>query len=127
MGLGFGIKRVEHLDIGWSYKGFSEFRHRIARSIWFKDTYSGTDTDIYKTGRFKEIEVTHPLWVLMSHEDCDGFIGPDDCGKIASYLKLVIDEWNKDDPDAKYDITEGTKLVEAMNKCCEEGTDLLFM
>jgi hypothetical protein len=127
MGLSFGIKRVEHLGFGWSYHGFNEFRHRIARSVWFKDAYSGTDTDIYMTGRFNEIENTHPLWALMSHEDCDGFIWSDDCGKIASYLKLVIDEWRKDDPDAMYDIENGTRLVEAMMKCYKEGVDLLFM
>jgi hypothetical protein len=132
MGLSFCVLREVHTGIGFSYSGFHDFRHRIARSIGFKDAYSGTDTDIYETGRYKEIETTHPLHPFMTHEDCDGDLSPEDCGKVGAYLKELISEWEKElegnpsDLDLKFDLQEAKKLSDLMLNCYTNGETLLF-
>ena len=132
MGLGFGVQTVKLTGIHFSYNQFNVFRHRIARSIGL-DVYHGTGEDMYKTGRWKEIEHSHPVYPLINHDDCEGELGPDDCGMVGAYLKTLIQEWKKErdvegiNPALDYDITEGERLADLMVKCHEDGDTLVFL
>jgi len=142
MSLSFYVQKVEPTGVGFSFGGFNEFRHRIARSIGLKGVYPGTDTDMYRTQRYKEIESDHPMFPLIDHCDCDGSMESDDCGQVGAYLKTLILEWEKElseyegdlDPDLLYDmedlkrdIEEGEKLADLMLQCYENDETLLFI
>lgn len=132
MSLSFCIQKVESTGVGFSYYGFNEFRHRIARSIGLKDVYSMTSTDMYQTGRYKEIEYDHPMYPFIDHDDNEGELGPDDCGQVGSYLEVLLEEWRKEladkyDDGLNNDIIQGQKLAELMLKCNENGYTLLFL
>jgi len=132
MSLSFCVQKVEHTDVGFSYSGFNEFRHRIARSIGLKDVHSGDDTDMYTTGRYKEIEISHPMFPLIDHDDNDGELGPDDCGMVGAYLKTLIPEWEKElgqehDKELEYDISMAKKMVDLMLRCSDNNETLLFL
>jgi len=132
MSLSFYVQKIEPTGVGFSFSGFHEFRHRIARSIGLKGVYPWTDTDMYKTLRYKEIESDHPMFPLITHSDCDGSMGPDDCGQVGAYLKTLIPEWEKEldegyDGELEYDIEEGEKLAELMLQCHENNETLLFL
>jgi len=133
MSLNFCVEKIESTDIGFSFRGFNEFRHRIARSIGLKGVYANTDTDMYMTLRYKEIEETHPMYTLIIHCDCDGKLWPDDCGQIGTYLKTLIPEWKKeleedpDDDELKDDVEIGDKLADLMLGCHKNNESLLFL
>jgi len=133
MSLSFCIEKIEHTGVGFSYIGFNKFRHRIARSIGLKGVYPGTDTDMYITLRYKEIEESHPMFPLIEHEDSDGKLYPCDCGPAGAYLKTLIPEWEKeleeypDERELASDIEEGKKLADLMIQCHKNNESLLFM
>jgi len=132
MGLSFYVQKVEPTGIGFSYSGFDEFRHRIARSIGLKGVYSGTKTSMYKTGSYKQIETTHPMYPFIDHDDNEGELGPENCGQVGAYLKILMQEWRKEleeKPDAGlfFDTNAGEKLADVMLKCYENGETLLFV
>jgi hypothetical protein len=82
---------------------------------------------MYETGRYKEIEYSHPIYPFLDHSDCDGEMGPDDCGQVGMCLKEIVKEWNGDDPEAQEHIEFGNKLADVMLQCSEEGNTLLFL
>jgi len=133
MSLSFYIEKIESTGVGFSYIGFNKFRHRIARSIGLKGVYPGTDTDMYVTLRYKEIESSHPMFPLIDHDDNDGKLEPADCGTVGSYLKILIPEWEKefeeypDEKELESDIEEGNKLADLLLQCHENNEVLLFM
>jgi len=133
MSLNFCVQKIESTGVGFSYSGFNEFRHRIARNIGLKGVYPGTDTDMYVSGRYKEIESEHPVYPLIDHDDNDGKLEPDDCGQVGAYLKTLISEWEReldeypDEIGLEGDIEEGKKLADLMLECYENGETLLFM
>jgi len=132
MSLSFYVQKIEPSGISFSYGGFSGFRHRIARSIGLKDVYPGIDTDMYATGRYKEIESDHPMFPLIDHDDNDGKLEPDDCGQVGAYLKILIPEWEKEfeenhNGDLGDDIEDGKKLADLMLRCYENDETLLFI
>jgi len=133
MSLSFCVQKVESTGVSFSYNGFNEFRHRIARSIGLKDVDpSMSDTDMYMTGRYKEIESSHPMYPLIDHDDNEGDLGPDDCGMVGSYLQVLIEEWEKELADSfdnglDHAIKQGKKLAEVMLECHENGNTLLFL
>jgi hypothetical protein len=132
MALSFYVQKQEPTGVGFSYRRFNEFRHRIARSIGLKGVYAGTDTDMYMTGKYKEIGEYHPLYEFIAHSDCDGELDDRDCKKIGECLKTIILEWEKEldddyDKELENDINEGRKLADLMLDCCENGDTLLFI
>jgi hypothetical protein len=127
MSVSFCIQKVVPTGVSLSYDGFHSFRHRVARSCGIKDVYPGTETDLYETGRYKELEGSHPMTAFLEHSDCDGSMGPDDCGQTGMYLKEIIKEWNDEDPDEKADLKFAERLVDVMLKCYEERNSLLFI
>ena len=134
MSLSFCVQKVESTGICFSYAAFSQFRHRIGRSLGLKDVYSMTPTDMYMTFRYKEIENTHPLYPLIDHNDSDGALGPDECGQVGAYLKEgLLPEWKKEleeggsNDELDYDIKQGERLADLMLKCYENGDTLLFL
>ena len=133
MSLSFCIQKVESTGVGFSYSGFNAFRHRIARSLGLKDIWPMVSgKDMYMTGRYKEIESTHPVYPLIDHDDNDGDMGPDDCGQVAAYLETLFPEWEREleedpDEDLEEDIERGKKLAELMKRCHENGDTLLFL
>jgi hypothetical protein len=138
MSLHFCIQKIESTDVGFSYSGFNDFRHRIARSIGLKDVYSWANgtreqkTDMYLSGRYKEIESSHPIYPLIEHNDNEGDLGPDDCGQVGAYLKTLIPEWEKEldqeyDKELEHDIEMGKKLADLMMQCHENNETLMFL
>ena len=132
MGLSFYVQKAEPAGIGFSYFGFHEFRHRIARSCGFHDCFPGTDTDFYKNDRWKEMEETHPMYSLLSHSDCDGNLHPDDCYLIATHFEIILQEWRTElaknrDIDLENDIDMAEQLAKVMMQCYRHGETLLFM
>jgi len=133
MGLSFCVQKVEETGVRFSYSGFNDFRHRIARSIGLKDIAIGDkETDIYFTGRYMEIENSHPMYPLIDHEDNDGDLGPDDCGMVGSYLRILIEEWKSElgtssDIYLEQDIEMGEKLANVMLQCHANNNTLLFL
>jgi len=142
MSLSFYVQKVEPTGVGFTYREFSRFRHRIARSIGLKGVYPGPGTDMYFSLKYLEIPSEHPAFLLIAHSDCDGSMGPDDCGQAGAYLKTLIPEWEKEiseyegdlDPDLKSDmedlksdIEEGKKLADLMLQCHENNETLLFL
>jgi len=133
MSLNFYVQKPEPTGIGFSYGGFNEFRHRIARSIGLKGVYPMTDTDMYRTSRYKEIESSHPMFPLIEHEDNDGDLGPDDCGQVGAYLKTLLAEWklelekDPDDSELACTIENGEKFADLLIECHEDGKTLLFI
>lgn len=138
MSLSFAIQKIESTEVGFSYSGFNGFRHRIARSIGLKDVYALTDTDMYETGRYKEIEFSHPMYPLIDHDDNEGELGPDDCGRIGSCLRILIQNWLSEkcgqrnasmpvDKDLEFDISMGERLADLMIRCHENDETLLFL
>jgi hypothetical protein len=92
-----------------------------------RDVYPQTETDMYKTGSYKEIEVSHPIYPRLDHSDCDGEMGPDDCGQVGMYLKEIVKEWKGDGPEEQVHIDFGNKLADVMLKCFRDGNTLLFL
>jgi hypothetical protein len=132
MSLSFCVEKIESTGVGFSYTGFNKFRHRIARSIGLKGVYPGTDTDMYVTNKYKEIESEHPMFPLIDHNDNDGKLEPDDCGTVGAYLKTLIPEWEKEfdeypEKELENDIMEGKKLADLMLQCYENNETLLFI
>jgi hypothetical protein len=82
---------------------------------------------MYKTGRYKDIEASHPIYPLLDHSDCDGEMGPDDCGQVGMQLKEIVKEWKGEDLEEQYLIEFGNKLADVMLKCFREGNTLLFL
>jgi hypothetical protein len=126
MSVSFAVEKVESLGVSWPYHMFNSFRHRIARSCGLKDVYANTETDMYKTGRYKELGDS-PIYPFIEHSDCDGEMGPEECGPVGAYLKVLIEEWLGEDPQEIIDIKNGKRLAEAMLKCHEKGETLLFL
>lgn len=47
--------------------------------------------------------VNDDISILLAHSDCDGEISPEDCGKLAARLKILIDSCQPDDgPFSEY-------------------------
>jgi hypothetical protein len=138
MALNFCVQKLEETGVSFSYSGFNGFRHRVARSIGLKNVYANSDNDMYISGRYKEIEYTHPMYPLIDHADNDGKLEPDDCGQVGAYLKTLIQEWKREldtiletdengDSDLENDISEGEKLADVMIECHQNNDVLMFM
>jgi hypothetical protein len=134
MGLHFYVEKVESTDVWFTFGMFNTLRHRIARSIGLKDVYAGTDTDMYLTGKFKEIDENHPMHDFLIYSDCDGRMEPEECGQVAAYLKTIIEEWEIEknytginDEDLELDIKNGKKLTELLQRCFKNVEALLFI
>jgi hypothetical protein len=124
MGLSF-----RHLDIQSSYTGFAYFRRMLADSMGWK--YYG-DTFFYEWHRHSEVEKfrSDPMFVFMMHSDCDGFISPSDCLKIAPRLRELVKDW-KDWDEENYTREGGWKryaleLADGMESLAAKGKKLVF-
>ena len=131
MGLSFGVKKVELVGVHFSYSGFNEFRHRIARSCGFPDVYSGTENDFYSSGRWKEMNENHPMFPLLSHSDCEGDMNSEDCGKVGYHLKTLVEVWKaklvkKYDHNLEHHIGKAEELSRVMIQCNENDETLVF-
>jgi len=116
MGLDFSLA-----DAHWSYSGFNEFRHRVAKSIHIDlDEMDGFG------GSTPWKKVRNPLKYLLNHSDCDGKLTPHQCKLIAPELKRVIKSWNDADEGIEYHIENGLGLVAGMEQCADRKEALVF-
>ena len=123
MGLGFVGSRAH-----WSYSGFSHFRKRLAMACGFSlDSMEGF-TEGGRPWKEPWIGTAGDLVYLLNHSDCDGTIGPVECGLIAKKLREVLHSkefalWGY---PGDYDLQQGLMFAEDMENCCAKGITLQF-
>lgn len=114
-------------DASWSYRGFHEFRKRLAAA-------EGFDLDMMRGfGGSREWETTNgdhftPLAPLLHHSDCDGYLESEECEQALPRLVAILGTW-ADHPDAavRYDVEQGWRLVAAMEHSIEHGCAVRFL
>lgn len=119
MGLGFhrSGEGIWDIDAGWSYGGFDSFRRRLAKEVNIDlDSMEGFG------GAVKWETVADDIALLLNHSDCDGVLFPDQCEKIIPRLKDLTKSWEDDD----YDKENALQLIDGMQKCVDQETDLIF-
>lgn len=74
-----------------SYSSFNSFRYDLGRQIGINlDHYAG-----YGGVGVKNLEsIEHDLMPLFNHSDCDGYLQPIQCGKIANALDGILSNLN---------------------------------
>lgn len=85
-----------------SYGSFDKMRYWLASQINIDlDEYYG-----YGPGEKKIESIQHEIMPLLNHSDCDGQLSPDECKKIASGIKKILDEVPYDDsPYSNYQMS----------------------
>jgi len=144
MGLDFQIatKGVNSCTAHWSYSGFNRFRFRIGQQIGIKlcemEGYEGSlcpffDTEFEcKTCKQNKREINNDpkipwesikddIKFLLNHCDCEGYIIPKKCGKIARRLETMITWWEND-----YDKIQAMELCRAMKLAFNLNKRLIF-
>ncbi len=117
MGLSFS-----HCRASWSYRGFNEFRERLARAIGMDlRAMEGFDGDKPWPSAAKE-----PLIYLLNHSDCDGHLTPHQCKLVAPRLKAIIEAWPDGDYKLQHDKRMGRELVKGMKSAAARKQNLEF-
>lgn len=113
------------LDVGsvsFSYSNFSKFRELLAQEIGYNlNDFEGFGGD----KPFKEMN--DDIKWLLDHSDCDGYITPIRCGKIAPRLREITKIWEKcGDRDKECFRKRALYLADDMENCCKYNERLLF-
>lgn len=109
-------------DVHWSYRGFHEFRTRLAAEIGVNIMDMEGFTD-YPNIAVSWNTIHDDIVPLLDHSDCEGELEPDVCAKVTPRLRELIVPWSNDD----YDKAHAIKLANAMEKCARKGRPLLFI
>lgn len=105
-------------NAAWSYKGFHEFRKRLAREIGMNlDQMDGFDTP-----GMPWRNVIDPIAPLLNHADNTGYLTIDDCLKVAPRLRVLVAHW----PDDDYDKIAAIKLAMSMEMAADMKVPLRF-
>src|ERR1700694_3569260 len=103
MGLDFS-----HCEAGWAYSAFNEFRQKLEQERRLKP--------------WREFNGSDPIFVLLQHSDCEGFIEPEDCTPLAVRLAELVRGWEPDDGD-RY---RALMLVKGLRIAGTRGERLVF-
>ncbi len=104
----------------WSYSGFHRFRTKLAMAAGVAESYEDFDTLRHTIISIKY--PNEPIIPLLTHSDCDGDLGPDDCAAIAPRLRELLATLD----DTDYDKEHGLKLAAALEYAAENRCDLEF-
>jgi hypothetical protein len=111
----------------WSYGGYFEFRHRIARYYSF---FPQNVKNMYKTGEYALLS-KEPIYPLIIASDDEGKFSPRECKEMVPCLRTIIQPWKLtldlfEDIDLCHDIKQGELLIKAMERCARCNKPLLF-
>lgn len=106
-----------HCEARWAYSGFHRFRTRLAEKVGLKDFETITST---KDKRFNAIK-KDPIVYLLAHSDCDGYLTPTQCKKLAPRLSELVKDWTDD-----YDREQALELVKGMKSAAKKKQKLKF-
>lgn len=123
MGLDFRAKGYDKSWVGphWDYSGFHRFRQRLAEEIGVPLLQmEGFRSDGQEGLPWSA--VNDPLRPLLNHSDCDGYLRPSQCERVAPRLREIVTRWPEDD----YDRQHGLMLVDMMEHCARARTRLVF-
>jgi hypothetical protein len=119
----------------WAYGGFHRFRSAVAAAVGIElDQMQGFRVsyvpDVLGERSWDDVpEQARPLTPFLNHSDCDGELGPVECGTVAPALREAIERaWPGLGPEGHdvYDRCQGLDLVELMTWCAEHHVPLVF-
>lgn len=138
---------TSHGAYNGSYSGFSHFRDAIcfaldgsyptaSRIIDGKQTFvclrpnpEGDKPGYWYWGKGRNRRTNPGLWQLMNHSDCDGYLSPSTCRKIAAELPPLyakIEEYqDKAAPDGWY-LAKAKKFTQGCMEAAEKNQRLRF-
>jgi len=116
MGVGFKVGKHE---AWWAYSGFGRFRRRLAHDIGvaldemkgFKEDGNGTPWGL----------INDDLVPFLNHSDCEGYLGPKNCRKVAKRIRAIVGQWPMDS-----DKRNALELASAMELSAKTGKKLEF-
>ena len=118
-----------YCDASWNYSGFMQFRKALAKAIGLEllemENFEGAIENLSKPEDFKYRSwkgVKDPLRWFLNHSDCDGYLSPSTCAKVAPRIKEIISKWGKDD----YDRQQAQELVKGMLKAVKLKKNFYF-
>jgi hypothetical protein len=108
--------------VSFSYGGFHCFRSMLAKEI---------NIDIENMegfgGNKSFNDIKDDIKILLDHSDCNGFISPEDCGKIAPRLRELTKKWvDSQDENKKWYGRQALFLAEGLESCYKNNEPLLF-
>ncbi|MDI2124612.1 hypothetical protein [Yinghuangia seranimata] len=111
-------------DVSWSYRGFDEFRRRLAHA-------EGFDLDaMYGFGGDRPWnEVATALEPLLDHPDVGGAdLSPAQCAAVLARLEVVADAWAKEaDPLVAHHVEDARGLARVLRFCVDRSVPLGFL
>jgi hypothetical protein len=113
MGLDFS-----HCNAHWSYRGFHNFRVRLASLADIDlDTMPGfTDTPTGDWGTIHD-----PITILLDHSDCEGNLSPLQCAIAGPRLEELSARL-----EDEYDRINAIRLADGMRMASKRGESLIF-
>ena len=110
-------------DAHWSYGGFNNFSHRLAKEIGIDlSSMEGFGFLEGKPGTIPWSTVDDDIKDLLDHSDCDGYLTPEQCEVIAPRLRELVKDW----PCSDYDYQQALLLADGMEYCAGAGQQLIF-
>lgn len=108
----------------WAYSGFMAFRERLAAAEGLNlremEGFGGSRPWDFPSGN----PVT-TLKPLLSHSDCEGYLGPWECEEVLPRLRSIVSTWGADG-SWDYDVDQATRLIAGMEHCVEHRCALVF-
>ena len=122
MGIGFTSEKEIDFDTpSWSYSGFHRFRVELAKSIGMNlNNMKGFENNKISWDEFED-----DIIPLLNHSDCDGYLSPRICKRVAPRLRelVLMLDYNSEN---EYDIENGLLLADFMELCAKNNTRLIF-
>lgn len=109
-----------HGEAHWSYSGFMRFRSKLIETLELGDL-----NEMYDDGSYVDKLSNIPIYPLINHSDCDGFLTVEEMKQIIPQLDLIIAMWEDSGDD--YDVGRGREFIEGMKYAIEEGESMEFM
>jgi hypothetical protein len=122
--MGLSIHNTFSDQFVWSssYSGFGNWRDAIAKAADVGDwrtTANPTDDEVMGIWA---VQPADPLAFVLQHSDCDGFILPDNAGRLARRLRGLLDDL------AESEWLDATKdFIVALEEACEDKATLEFI
>lgn len=81
---------ISHGDFSISYGGFNALRRKICEAMGGKWPDRCDCDDIWYWGKGYNEENSPGLYEFLTHSDCDGYISPEMCVKVANEIEMLI-------------------------------------
>lgn len=117
MGLDFS-----HGDAHWTYGGFHRFRSNLIITLG----YTTALDEMFDNNTIHELQ-HEPIYPLINHSDCDGYLSVNEMKQIIPQLKFVLESWEHNDQILSYDIRQGRELLESMEAAIDADESIEFV